>query len=121
MTFQENKDTLELLGYALVDTDDDRYIVYQDEELVIDENGGEDIRMISTSYDRRKGRDIIIRSTSSNLSSQRVEKIIALLKAFGVSDEDITQSIIREELRPYDDIIQLSIRAKDEEIVYAGR
>jgi len=120
-TIEEGRDTLDVLGYALVDTDDDRYIFYTEEEITVDEKGAEDIRMISTSYDRTRDQDVVIRSTTSHISSLRVDKVVQLLRAFGVSDEDITQSDIREELQPYEDIIQISLRAQSDDIAYFGR
>jgi len=120
-TIEEGRDTLDVLGYALVDTDDDRYIFYTEEEITVDEKGAEDIRMISTSYDRTRDQDVVIRSTTSHISSLRVDKVVQLLRAFGVSDEDITQSDIREELQPYEDIIQISVRAQSDDIAYFGR
>lgn len=119
-TTQDGEEATHQLDYALVDTADDRYVIYDGKDVMIDERGAEDVRMISSSYDRHEDHEVVIRSSSSGLSAKRVKKIVELLKAFGVSAEDITYTFIRSELQSHDHIVQLSVRTKHKTALYAG-
>ncbi len=107
--------------YTFVNTEDNRYIMFKHDDTIVDEIGAEDVRVITTNYDRRSEREVVIRYTSSHLSSQRVLKLVELLTAFGVAEDDIAYSFIREELQPYDDLIQLSLRPKSKRNFYAAQ
>jgi len=107
------------IAHKWVDTDLDRYIMYQDGDVVADEYAAEDIRVISTSYDKWSDSKILIRSTHDPESAERVRKVRELLVAFGVSDEDIGIHDIREELWTEEDILHVSLDINSLEEVYA--
>ena len=108
-----------IIDYALVDTEYDRYIVYDQGDIVVDDDGAEDVRTISANYEKASGYKVVVRTSDREADRYRGEKVISLLRHFGVEEHDIQTSEIRDELYHLHDIVHISLEVDDRKIGYA--